>query len=47
MVWSNLPKTNDLIDEGLENGVDLAFGAGLQDSELRALRARPLPARLV
>ena len=28
------------LDEGREGGVDLAFGAGLQDRELHTLRAR-------
>ena len=28
------------LDEGCESGVDLAFGAGLQDRELHPLRAR-------
>ena len=30
------------LDEGREGGVDLAFGAGLQDMELQPLRARRL-----
>jgi hypothetical protein len=28
------------LDEGGEGGIDLAFGAGLQDRELQPLRAR-------
>ena len=28
------------LDEGCERGVDLAFAAGLQDTELHPLRAR-------
>src|ERR1700730_12464594 len=30
-------------DEGGESGIDLAFGAGLQDMELHPLRARRFP----